>query len=649
MRLGKYLLLDRIALGGMAELYRAKITGVQGFEKLIAVKKILPHLADEQDLVSSLIDEAKLAALLNHQNIVQIYDFGSIEGTYFIAMEYLFGKDLRALTNKSKQKDLPLGLDYALYIVSRICAGLDYAHKLKDFQGKPLNIIHRDISPQNILITYEGDVKIVDFGIAKAATQSTHTQAGMIKGKFAYMSPEQADGRPIDHRSDIFATGILLYELVTGKKMFEGDTLQILARVREADFEPPEKVVDGLSEYLTDILNRALAKDPENRYQSCGEMLADLDECLYNLSLRPSSRGLSQCMKELFAEEIAAEEQTMKEADEKAVVSQDLESDKELKPEKAPSRRTPKKVEGKRGKGLLYGAIIAALVVVVLLFFSFRGEKEQAPEKSPDLASVQPPAPEPAENFPERETSEPEESPPPPTAATGVEQVLETPPSPPSPSVEPSPPAPAEPPALSTAEPESAELPAGLDALEEERFGEAVTLFEALLASRPALMEKIAEPYGRALQGLAGEVVEADPEQARSLLIKAVEVDPGNLQGHFQLGLAHVRLKDYPKAVASYQEVARLDPGFPDAFFNLGYVYAVTKEYPQAEEMYERVVELAPSYLDEALFNLAIIQEKQGKWEPCITNLERALSINPENKLADRYLKKLKKKHGGDQ
>lgn len=257
---GKYLLLESIAMGGMSQLYRAKITGAEGFEKLIAIKSILPHLCGEKDLVTAFIDEAKLAALLNHQNIVQIYDFGLMENSYFIAMEYLIGKDLRHTFSKSKEKNTSLGLERSLYIASRTCAGLDYAHKLTDFQGKPLNLIHRDISPQNILITYEGEVKIVDFGIAKAALQDTVTQNGLIKGKVAYMSPEQASGAKIDHRSDIFSAGILLYEMVTGKRMFAGEPLQVLERVRRGEFEPPEKAMSGLPPKLYEILQKALAR-----------------------------------------------------------------------------------------------------------------------------------------------------------------------------------------------------------------------------------------------------------------------------------------------------------------------------------------------------------------------------------------------------
>ena len=157
-RFGKYLLMEKMAVGGMAQLYKAKITGIQGFEKLIAIKTILPHLANEKELLTSFIDEAKLAALLHHQNIVQIYDFGSMEGAYFIAMEYLFGKDLRHVFSQAQERKKPISNELALYIVSRICSGLDYAHNLKDYQGKSLNIIHRDISPQNILVTYEGEV-----------------------------------------------------------------------------------------------------------------------------------------------------------------------------------------------------------------------------------------------------------------------------------------------------------------------------------------------------------------------------------------------------------------------------------------------------------------------------------------------------------
>ena len=305
---GKYQLLDKIAIGGMAELFRAKLTGAQGFEKLIAVKKILPNLSRESNLVTAFIDEAKLAALLHHENIIQIYDFGSMDDQYFIAMEYLFGKDLRTITRTARSKERALGLENILYIVSRICAGLDYSHHLRDLQGKPLNIIHRDINPQNILITYEGQVKIIDFGIAKAASHNTQTRENLIKGKLAYMSPEQANGQKIDHRSDIFSTGIILYELLAARRMFSGETMHVLSLVREAQYDPPEEVIPDLPSKLNAILSRALAKDPDERYQSAGEMLADIEEFMFELSLRPNARSFAGYIKELFEEEHAEEE-----------------------------------------------------------------------------------------------------------------------------------------------------------------------------------------------------------------------------------------------------------------------------------------------------------------------------------------------------
>ncbi len=567
IRFGRYLLLEKIAAGGMAQLYRGKILGVQGFEKLIAVKTILPHLVGEKELVSSFIDEAKLAALLSHQNIVQIYDFGSMENSYFIAMEYLFGKDLRALFGKSKGKNLLLSLEYALYITSRICSGLDYAHMLKDFQGKPLNLIHRDISPQNIFITYEGDIKIVDFGIAKAASQSTVTQHGMIKGKVAYMSPEQASGDTVDHRSDIFSTGILLYELVTGRRMFTGDTLQILAKVRAAEFEPPEAIVSTLPPNLYKILHLALSKEPQDRYQSCGQMLADLEECIFALGLHPTSGGLAHYMKMLFEEEIASECRVIEEAvpacpeqelgveREKEVTGKSLE---QVKPEEEVAPK-PKK------RGLLYGGVAAGLVSIAIVFAFWPKEKQgSGPAKEPFPSAVMEPS-------------------------KGT------------------PPAKASVPVASNAEEKGVEAQAQAKALQEQAAG---------------LMEK-------------------NPGEAESLLLKAAEVDPGNARVHSQLGLTYVKLKDYPKAIEAYQKVTKLDPQFADSYFNLGYIYAVNKNYSKAEEMYDRSVKLAPSYMDEALFNLAIVQEKQGKKKESIENLEKALKVNPQNEIAKKLLNKL--------
>ncbi|MCJ7594337.1 MAG: protein kinase, partial [Desulfobacterales bacterium] len=374
IQFGKYLLLEKVAVGGMAELHRARITGTQGFEKLVAIKKLLFHLTDETDLVDAFINEAKLAALLQHQNIVHIFDFGCMEGSYFIAMEYLSGKDLRLIMDKAGEGGSPLALDHALYITSRICEGLEYAHKMKDFQGNPLNIIHRDISPQNILITYDGEVKIVDFGIAKAAGKNTKTKDGVIKGKVAYMSPEQASGKAIDKRSDIFSAGILLYEMLTGRQMFRGDAMEVLALVQEANFEPPEDLGHALPARVLEILHRALARNPEDRYQSCGDMLSDLEEYIYQNALRPTTRSLAQYMQALFHQDIAGEEQFMRDTMRMRILH-DSEPETEIQVSRKSVEKTrelsPSEIPGKPGRKIPWFAVLTGMgVVIVGLLFA---------------------------------------------------------------------------------------------------------------------------------------------------------------------------------------------------------------------------------------------------------------------------------------
>jgi tetratricopeptide (TPR) repeat protein len=613
-KFGKYLLLDRIAVGGMAELYRAMMTGAEGFEKLIAIKKLLSHLTAQENLVSAFIEEAKLAALLQHQNIVQIYDFGSMDGDYFIAMEHLFGKDLRLIADKSEEKGRPLGLEYVLYVASRVSEGLDYAHHLRDLEGNPLHIIHRDISPPNIFITYEGEVKIVDFGIAKAATQNTATVEGVIKGKVSYMSPEQAGGESIDQRSDIFSTGILIYEMLTGKRMFDGEPLQILPKVREAAFEPLDKVVKDLPPELYEIVHRALAKEPDQRYQSSGDMLYDLEECMHKNDLRATARGLSQYMRELFEEEIAAEEGTLRETaqiqsvdePEAALETIALETKREktraLSAEELPSRA--------RGGKHRYGAIaVFALVVIGVVFaLQFKEGAVWPPDKAGSVSTLKPSNQEIAEKPSNGGVSKTDAAQTKPVAAEKLE--------------------------------------AGLRALEEDRYTEAVALFEDVLALEPVLTTEVSRPYAQALVGQASMLAEHSPGKAEALFLKAIKSDPKSVQAHFQLGQLYVKKKEYIKAIGVYQSVAKLDPQFPETYFNLAFIYAVRKEYDKAEEMYGRVVELAPPYMDEALYNLALVQEKQGKRAESIKNLEKALEVNPNNEMAKKYLLRIKRDSG---
>ncbi len=250
-----------------------------------------------------LMREAKLAALLSHPNIVQIYDFGKEHNTYYIAMEYLWGNDLRTILNRTKDRH-PLPLECALYIASRICAGLEYSHNLRDLQGNALNIIHRDVNPQNIIVTHQGEVKIVDFGIAKIEEMDSTTKVGTLKGKVAYMSPEQAAGQVIDKRSDIFSTGVILYEMITGEKAFPGTTMAVLERVRKAEFKAPELVAPNLPAEVYEILHKALAKDPDQRFQTCADMFRRLDDCLTMFSERQNAENLSRQIRHLFVDEL---------------------------------------------------------------------------------------------------------------------------------------------------------------------------------------------------------------------------------------------------------------------------------------------------------------------------------------------------------
>ncbi|MBU1567868.1 MAG: protein kinase [Proteobacteria bacterium] len=303
----KYQLLDLIGTGGMAEVYRCKMSGAMGFEKLIVVKKLLSQLAHDPEIVVQFIGEARLAALLQHENIVCVYDFGEINGNYFIAMEYLFGKDLHSIKQRAEEMGLPMGAELALLIAAKLCEGMEYAHSLQDFQQRPLNIIHRDLSPHNIFVTYDGKVKIIDFGIARAELFDNRTKVGMVKGKISYMSPEQLTCETIDRRSDIFSIGILLYEMLCGKRMYSGDTATLIRKCIQVDFEKPEVLVPGLHPAVCRILERALAKKSNDRYESCAQMRADIEECLFCITERPATDSLQKYILRLFAREFEEE------------------------------------------------------------------------------------------------------------------------------------------------------------------------------------------------------------------------------------------------------------------------------------------------------------------------------------------------------
>ncbi|MDX2021292.1 MAG: protein kinase [Deltaproteobacteria bacterium] len=302
---GKYYLLERINVGGMAEVFKAKAFGVEGFERLIAVKRILPNIAEDEEFITMFIDEAKIAGQLQHANVAQIFDLGKVDDSYFIAMEYVHGKDLRAIFDHLRKLDMTMPIPHLCYTLMQVCEGLDFAHNKKDVSGRALNLVHRDVSPQNILIGYEGEVKLVDFGIAKAAGKASKTQAGILKGKFGYMSPEQVRGLPVDRRSDIFSAGICLYEMLTGERLFIGESdFSTLEKVRNVEITPPTRFNKKIPAELERIVLKALAKEPEDRYQNAIDLHDDLQAFLYSVGELCSRKDLAGWMKRSYAAEI---------------------------------------------------------------------------------------------------------------------------------------------------------------------------------------------------------------------------------------------------------------------------------------------------------------------------------------------------------
>jgi tetratricopeptide (TPR) repeat protein len=433
------------------------------------------------------------------------------------------------------------------------------------------------------------------------------------------MSPEQANGMQIDHRSDIFSTGIILYELLADRRMFTGETMHVLSLVRDAQYDPPEEVIPDLPSKLKEILCRCLAKDPNERYQTAGEMQADIEEFMFELSMRPNARSFAGYIKDLFEEEYAEEELALwtksqvYEAGDPSPVEPSGQPEetyettiiltKEYLLEKLKQLKSAFRLpEISKLKTLLpwgklrklnYRHVALILGLVVLAVLADIGYKKLPFTRQEREVSAYPTQP----------------------AAT-VEPV------------------------------EYTKVSAAKAALESKRFILAAMLFEEVLASRPSMQAEIATDYARALQGQATDMIKKDSKAAQNLLLKALDVDSKNVSCLSQLGYIYMERQDYPRAIQTYLRVTELAPQQPDAFFNLGYIFTITKNYQKAQSMYGRVVELQPAFTDEALFNLAVIYEKLGERDRCIKKLEQAVAFNPGNKSAKKYLQQLKRKTG---
>ena len=304
---GGYEVVCKLARGGMAEIFLARTLGPEGFEKVVVLKKILPLHAEDPTFVRLFLDEAKLAATLDHPHIAQVYELGKLDGDYCFTMEFVHGQDVRTLLQRTSRTGGQVPIAHAVHVARDVAAALHYAHERRQKGGELVGIVHRDVSPSNILISYEGIVKLVDFGVAKAATSSTRTRTGALKGKIAYMSPEQAAGAPIDRRSDIFSLGIVLWEMVATRRLFKAENdLATLQKIITSDPPPPSQLRAECPPELERIILRALARDLDARYQTAEELQLDLEALAREHKLDQSSVALRSSMQALFHGELDA-------------------------------------------------------------------------------------------------------------------------------------------------------------------------------------------------------------------------------------------------------------------------------------------------------------------------------------------------------
>lgn len=352
---GKYYLVDRVATGGMAEVFKAKTFSHGGFETLFVIKRILPALGADPEFVDMFVEEAKVSVVLQHPNVVRVFDFGKEGEHYYIAMEHVAGKDLRRVMRAAVKRRELFPPRFAAFVAAEACKGLHHAHTRADEDGRPLGIVHRDVSPSNLLISYDGVVKVVDFGIAKVERNAEATDAGVLKGKYEYMSPEQAAGGEIDRRSDVFSLGVCLYELLTGVRAFKGDSdADTLDRIREVRLRPPIEVDPTVPRALDAVVRKALAKEPDERFQTAREMGEALRRALDPLTDDELHEELGAWMQSLFAAEQAEERSRLEAGSELALrAHQLLEAQaSEARPAAGPQSR-------------LVGVLVVALLAIV--------------------------------------------------------------------------------------------------------------------------------------------------------------------------------------------------------------------------------------------------------------------------------------------
>jgi eukaryotic-like serine/threonine-protein kinase len=304
---GKYEILRKIATGGMAEIYLARVRGTAGFEKMVVLKRILPQVAEDPHFVQMFLDEARLSSTLQHPNIADVYDVGEADGQYFFTMEFVYGQDVRTIRHEMKKRAEPVPLAAALAVVHGAAAALDYAHDRRGPDGNLIGLVHRDVSASNIMVSYDGAVKLLDFGIARVKASTHKTQVGTLKGKIPYMSPEQCKGQPLDRRSDLFSLGVVLFELTVGRRPFRGDSdFAVMDQIVYQGAPRPSSLMTGYPAELEAIVMKCLDRDPKLRYTTCDELGEDLEAFTQKYGLWISPKQLGKYMRTVFADRIKA-------------------------------------------------------------------------------------------------------------------------------------------------------------------------------------------------------------------------------------------------------------------------------------------------------------------------------------------------------
>jgi Tfp pilus assembly protein PilF/tRNA A-37 threonylcarbamoyl transferase component Bud32 len=660
-RFGRYELVSRLGRGGMAETYRARLMGAAGVTKPVLIKKVLPEFANDEAFTSMFISEARISATLSHGNVAQVYDFGRVDGEYFLAMEFVDGQPLHRIIKRALKSGLTsLPVPLATFTALEMCRGLHYAHTRTDSSGKPLGIVHRDISPDNVLVSYEGQVKIVDFGIAKARElRGFDTEPGIVKGKYLFFSPEQARGEQVDARTDVWATGIVLYEMLCGQLPVKGPHLTALPRLVNGEFPLPRELNPALPAELEDIVMSALALNREERIESCDALGDALAGFLYSTTPRFSALWLSHFVQELFREDLRAQGRAVQVPDSfldllaqwrgeesptipthsmvaveprpatpavapKALVTPPPPRPPDTRPVAAVSATTPETPSLSPRSAMFWGVGAGALVTVIVTALVLSTMEEPAPSTQADLSAPQPLQRTPAGAGPRNGAAPPTT----PTPAPG--SVDDRGPQPPAPSPitrPPETPGPPPPPSRDASNAKALQARAEIY-LRDQRFTQAADLSTMCLELDPrnaeclrlggaALAElgrttEAAEKYRSFLRIAPDHTRASEVQQALKQLEEAPAPAPPppqplitpptapkpseQAQAAFNDATALFKAKQFREALTLATKCIELDPSHAQCHLVAGTSRAGLSEFEKAAEHYRAFLRLAPDH-----------------------------------------------------